>query len=138
GSAYMSQRMPLLMTKLRVPPASQRLVARARLLELVDRAMERKLTLVSAPAGFGKTSLLREWVHQRQAKSPIAWVSLDEGDNDQARFWAYVIAALEAAQAGVGDAALPLLLSPQPPPIESVLTVLINALAPLPHDFALV
>jgi len=82
--------------------------------------------LLSAPAGFGKTTLLSAWL--AEGKFPVAWVSLDAADNDPVRFFSYVIAALETISPGVGAAAQALLRSPQPPPLESVLTVLINAL----------
>jgi LuxR family maltose regulon positive regulatory protein len=114
-------------------------VSRARLIGRLDRAIERKLTLVSAPAGFGKTTLLAEWLAAaRASERPSAWVSLDQGDNDPALFWAYFIAALQKVQPGVGEGALSLLRSPQPPPIEPVLTALINEISAIEHDFALV
>jgi len=131
-----SQTNPLLRTKLYIPPARLDLVPRPRLTERLNEGMTRKLTLISAPAGFGKTTLLSEWVGG--SEWPVAWVSLDEGDNDPARFLAYFIAALDTLQAGVGENALALLHSPQPPPIESVLTSLINAITTIPDDFVFV
>ena len=121
---------PLLTTKLYIPPVRPELVSRPRLIERLNAGLHRKLTLISAPAGFGKTTLLSEWIHHSRDKSrtcPLAaWVSLDEADNDPARFWAYLIAALQTMQAGVAETALAMLQSPQPSPIESVLTTLIN------------
>lgn len=82
----------LLTTKLRVPLVRPNLVSRPRLVELVDRGLSSRLTLISAPAGSGKTTLLAERIASR--KPSVAWLSLDKGDNDPARFWAYVILAL--------------------------------------------
>ncbi len=101
--------------------------------------MGRKLTLISAPAGFGKTTLLSEWRMMHSGyEYPVAWVSLDEGDNDPARFLSYLIAALQTIEADAGETTLASLRSPQLPPIESVLTALINEIAAVPDDFALV
>ncbi len=99
---------PLLATKLYTPPARPNLALRPRLIERLNAELHRKLTLVSAPAGFGKTTLLSE--------CPVAWLSLDEGDNDPARFLAYLIAALQTVEPGVGEGVLSALQSPQPPP----------------------
>ena len=130
---------PLLETKLYVPRWRTGLVPRARLIERLDRGTERKLTLVSAPAGFGKTTLLAEWLAAiPAAERPAAWVSLDQSDNDPALFWAYFITALQKVQSEVGESALSLLHSPQPPPIESVLTTLINEINAIEDDFALI
>ena len=132
---------PLLRTKLYIPPARPVLVPRPRLIERLDAGLHRKLTLVSAPAGFGKTTLLSEWISR--CERPAAWVSLDEGDNDPARFWSYVVAALQTVQSdvagvAVGEAALAMLQSPQAPPIEGVLITLINDLAECPVALVLV
>jgi LuxR family maltose regulon positive regulatory protein len=92
----------LLATKLHIPSSYHALVSRPRLLELLNKGMERKLTLLSAPAGFGKVTMLCEWIHASAGREvPVAWVSLDEGDNDPVRFGTYVCAALEQLQAGV-------------------------------------
>jgi LuxR family maltose regulon positive regulatory protein len=133
---------PILKTKLYIPPPRQRRVARERLIERLDAGVRTtRLTLVSAPAGFGKTTLLSEWIHGAVPPSsesqPIpfhaAWVSLDGGDNEPVRFWSYVLSALRTVpslrDAGVGGSALAMLASPQPPPVEAVLTDLINELA---------
>ena len=112
---------------------------RARLIERLDQGTERKLTLVSAPAGFGKTTVLAEWLAATPASErATGWVSLDQSDNDPAFFWAYFITALQKVQSGVGESALSLLHSPQPPPIESVLTTLINEINAIEDDFALI
>jgi LuxR family maltose regulon positive regulatory protein len=90
----------------------------------LNQGTTRSLTLISAPAGFGKTTVVSDWI--RQSGVPVAWLSLDEGDNDPTRLLTYFIAALQAVEAGIGETALAVLQSPQPPPIESILTVLIN------------
>ena len=120
---------PLLETKLHVPRRRRGLVARPRLAERLNRGAEAKLTLVSAPAGFGKTTLLAECLAAARAheRSP-AWLSLDHGDNHPATFWTYLIAALQTVESGIGATALALLQSPQPPPIEAVLTTVLNEL----------
>jgi LuxR family maltose regulon positive regulatory protein len=129
---------PLLETKLHVPRRRRGLVARPRLLERLGRESEPKLTLVSAPAGFGKTTLLAEWLAAVSAGGvAAAWLSLDKSDNDPALFWTYLIGALEMAAEGVGGRALPLLQSPQPP-IEAVLTTLLNELSALSNQVVLV
>ena len=130
---------PLVETKLYVPKWRPGLVSRPRLIERLHQGIERKLTLVSAPAGFGKTTLLAEWVAAAPASErPVAWVSLDPGDNDAAFFWTYFITALQKVQFDVGERALSLLHSPQPPPIESVLATLINEINAIEDDFALI
>ena len=113
---------PLLETKLYVPRWRPGRVSRPRLVERLDKAIQRELTIVSAPAGSGKTTLLAEWLAATSAGQRAAgWVSLDQSDNDPALFWGYFIAALQKVRSGVGESALSLLHSPQPPPIESVL-----------------
>ncbi len=130
---------PLLETKLFVPKPTRGLVARPRLIERLDRGAESKLTLISAPAGFGKTTLLAEWL----AASPtggrsVAWLSLDQADNEPLSFWTYLITALQTMVPGIGAGALSLLQERQPPPIETVLTTLLNDLNAVPNDIALV
>ncbi len=118
----------LLATKLFVPPARANLVVRPRLFALVQAGLLDKLTLIAAPAGFGKTTLLSAW-HATIAGDawPLAWVALDSADNDPFRFWSYMIAALDTLASGVGAPALTLLQAPQPPPIERILTSVLNA-----------
>jgi LuxR family transcriptional regulator, maltose regulon positive regulatory protein len=118
---------PLLETKLRVP-GHRVLVARPRLIERLDRGAESALTLVSAPAGFGKTTLLAEWL---AGGRPAAWLSLDPRDNDPAVFWPYVVAALRSVAPGIGA-------GPLDQPMEAVLAALLNALDALPADVLLV
>ena len=126
---------PLLATKLYVPQWRPGLVSRPRLVERLDQGTERKLTLVSAPAGFGKTTLLAEWLGASPASErPAAWVSLDQRDNDPALFWAYFIAALQTVQSGIGESTLSLLQSPQPPPIEALLGTLLNEITAIADD----
>jgi LuxR family maltose regulon positive regulatory protein len=127
---------PLLSTKLYIPPIRTGLVPRPGLIELLDQGLERKLTLLSAPAGFGKTTLLSEWISQ--SKSPFAWVSLDKDDNDRVRFLAYCIAALRRINLNVDDQLLGTLQSPQQPHIETVLIPLINQITGMKDRFALV
>ena len=107
---------PLLETKLFAPRLRRGLVARPRLSERLSRGIESKLTLISAPAGFGKTTLLAEWLAAAPAGGPsVAWLSLDQADNQPASFWTYLITALQTVAPGVGATALSLLQVPQPP-----------------------
>src|SRR5215210_766937 len=129
---------PLLSTKLSVPSVRTSLVPRTRLSERLEEGLERKLTLVSAPAGFGKTTLLSAWVAEISGGRPVAWLSLDPGDNDPVRFWRYFITAINQLQPGSGESALTLLGAPQAPPIEVILTILLNELAVLPTEAVLV
>jgi len=132
----------LLETKLYIPRSRSGLVLRPRLSERLDQGTASKLVLVSAPAGFGKTTLLTEWLAARPAalagQRLAAWLSLDRGDNDPAAFWAYVIAALRTVASGIGENALALLDSPQPAPIETVLTTLLNDLGAVAGEIVLV
>jgi LuxR family maltose regulon positive regulatory protein len=128
------QRLSLLTTKLHIARARPGLIPRPRLLDRLNSGFQRKLTIVSAPAGFGKTSLLGEWAHT--SKQNVAWVSLDEQDNSLPRFWAYFIGALQRLHPGLGDGALAALQGGGS--IENNLTALINELAALPQELALV
>ncbi len=107
----------LLPTKLYIPPAPVKLVARPRLFEQLNTGMQRKLTLISA-AGFGKSTLLSEWIRQNEIQA--TWLTLEAADNDPALFLRYVIAALQTLYSDVGQATLSLLEMPQPPPFESM------------------
>ena len=121
-------------------PDAQR-VPRLRLIERLDAGLGRKLTLVSAPAGFGKTTLVSEWVQAvggATLPSAVAWLSLKESENDLARFLACVIAALQTIRADIGKGALSTLQSPQPPPSEPILTTLINEIAAIPNRIVFV
>ena len=115
---------------------------RPRLSERLDRGIASTLMLVSAPPGFGKTTLLTEWLAAGPAAPDderlVAWLSLDRGDNDPASFWTYVIAALRTVASGVGESALALLQAPRSPPIETVLTALLNDLGATAGDIVLV
>lgn len=132
--SHMDSEPRLLQTKLLVPRVHPDLVARPRLIARLDEGRSRKLTLISAPAGFGKTTLLSRWIaeHNPSIADPqalVAWVSLDERDNDPTRFWTYAIAALQRVWPDVGRTPSAMLRSPQPPPIDAVLTELINDMA---------
>src|SRR5260370_28193716 len=138
-SSSVMQRNALLTTKLDIPPAHSKLVSRPQLIERLNAGMDGKLTLISAPAGFGKTTLLSEWqATARRNALAVAWVSLDEGDNDPALFWSYFIAALQTLQAGIGEQAFMMLNALPPSPIEAVLITLLNALADYPRACVLV
>jgi LuxR family maltose regulon positive regulatory protein len=128
----------LLETKLFLPKAPRGLVRRTRLNRLLDRATESKLLLVSAPAGFGKTTLLADWLASEREEWAAAWLSLDRGDNDPTSFWTYVIAALQAVEPGLGASERMLLQAPQPPPVEAVLTTLLNAVSTTAGEVVLV
>src|SRR5258706_12034545 len=129
----------LLVTKFTIPPVRSALLPREHLLTVLDQSRSFPLTLLSASAGFGKTTLLSAWASQ--STSEVAWLSLDEQDNDPTRFWAYVIAALRhsgSRLSAVGEATLAMLHSPQPPLLTGALTLLINELAALSQDTALI
>lgn len=126
----------LLATKFFIPRRRPNSVGRARLTDRLQTGLDRKLTLITAPAGFGKTTLLGEWIPQSERS--VTWVSLDEGDNDPARFWAYFIAALQRLNSEIGKNALAQLQAPRPPPIEAILTALLNDIAVFGDSLALV
>lgn len=127
---------PLLETKLYVPAPRRAVVPRSRLHERLNRGTQGKLTLVAAPAGFGKTTVLAGWLAADDRSA--AWLSLDLGDNQSATFWAYLVAALQTVAPGVGDDALALAQSPQPPTTAAVLATLLNELNALSHDVVVV
>jgi LuxR family maltose regulon positive regulatory protein len=126
----------ILATKLFIPSLRATIVPRPHLLERLDESLTRKLTLVSAPAGFGKTALLSEWVRQREL--PAAWLSLEDGDNDVARFLAYVVAAVNTLSPTIDNTILSELHLPQPQSGEQVLHAVINQLAGINSHFVLV
>jgi len=127
---------PLLTTKLSRPLPRAHLVRRPHLTARLTQGATGPLTLVSAPAGFGKTTLLAQWLDERQ--TPAAWLSLDTGENDPARFLAYLIAAVQTLVPNLGAGVVGLLHSPQPPPVEALLTTLLNELTTIPDPLVLV
>ncbi len=128
---------PLLATKLHLPRPRAQLVPRSHLVERLQQGVEGALTLVSAPAGYGKTTLLAQW--RASARLSVAWLSLEPEDNEPTRFLMYLIAALQTLDPHLGAPALALLRPPQPAELETVLTVLVNDLLRGPgEDFALV
>jgi LuxR family maltose regulon positive regulatory protein len=137
---------PLLTTKLYIPQPRSNLLSRPSLIQRLNDGLRlgHRLTLVSAPPGFGKTTLISDWLRHLGSSPPAAsgfgtgWLSLDEADNDPLRFWSYVVAALETARPDLGQTALAMLRAPQPPPIENVLTNLINQIAAQPDRILLV
>lgn len=122
----------LLATRLNIPRLASALVERPQISARLTAGLGRALTLVTAPAGFGKTTILAQWA--RGCGVPVAWVSLDAGDDDPAQFWLYVLAALERSAPGVADSALGMLRAPRPAPIEAVLRALLNGIAALPAE----
>ena len=128
----------LLATKLFVPPVRPGTVPRARLVAKLKAALSSSLILVSAPAGFGKTTLLTAWIHTSEPPVPTAWLSLEESENDPVSFWEYFIATLRTLHPGAGEASLRLLRSSQPAPIEATLSLLINDITAIGGDRILV
>lgn len=127
---------PLLATRMLMPRTPTRIVTRTHVGARLQRGLDRPLTLLTAPPGFGKTTSLAAWV--RQVETPVAWVSLDESDNEPGQFWVYVLSALEQASPGVVGDALAMLRSMQAPPLPIVLRALMNALVVSPRDIVLV
>ncbi|MGA2974179.1 MAG: LuxR C-terminal-related transcriptional regulator [Spirochaetia bacterium] len=129
---------PILATKLYIPPLRPKIVLRPRLIERLNEGLSsnRKLTLISASAGFSKTTLVSEWI--ADSKRPTAWLSLDEGDNDPACFLTYLAAALQTIAPNIGAGAIAVFQSPQPPSTESILTALLNEITTIPDTFILV
>jgi LuxR family maltose regulon positive regulatory protein len=135
---------PLLMPKLQLPPLQRSLLPRQHLQDLLDKSLEYKVTLVTGPAGSGKTTLMNQWITARGARAdfpPVACITLDEGDNDPIRFWRYVIAACQRFRPGSGKEALELLLAQRLPPfkpLDMVPTVLLNELSQLERPGVLI
>jgi LuxR family transcriptional regulator, maltose regulon positive regulatory protein len=125
----------LLATKLYLPRPQPGFVSRPRLVGQLDQGLVGPLTLVCAPAGFGKTALLADWA--RRGRRPVGWLSLDAGDNDPARFWRHVVAVLEGVRPGVAEWVAQLLGPPAPPSFEGLVTALINQLAAQPDEVVL-
>ena len=137
---------PILVTKLYIPPTRSEIVQRPALIEYLNNGLDRKLTLVSAPAGFGKTTLLSHWLDQlgennANLKFRFSWLSLDDEDNDLTRFLTYFVSALNRTQGietKIGEGALNILKSPQPPPASAILTTIINEITAIPEKIVFV
>ncbi|MCC7129596.1 MAG: AAA family ATPase [Anaerolineae bacterium] len=129
---------PILATKLYIPPPRPNIVLRPRLIERLNESLSSgcKLTLLSASAGFGKTTLVSEWIDHSEKR--VAWLSLDEGDNDLSRFLTYLIATLQTIAPDIGKGAAAAIQSPQPSPAETTLTTLLNEIAAFLDSFILV
>jgi LuxR family maltose regulon positive regulatory protein len=129
---------PILATKLYIPPSRPKVVSRLHLIEQLNEGLQHApgVTLISAPAGFGKTTLVSEWI--TNCKRPAVWLSLDEGDNDPARFLTYLIAALQGLSPNLGAQLLDVLQTPQPPPPDSILTNLLNEIITISENFILI
>ena len=143
GSYNCFMTIPILATKLYIPPPRPQLVPRTRLIAQLDAGLQhRKLTVVSASAGFGKTTLISEWIERHVTKDEseikFAWLSLDEDDGDWSRFLAYFVAALQTIEPAIGENLLAKLQLPQPLPPDSILTTLLNELATVSTNFVVV
>ncbi len=126
----------MLLTKLHIPPPCKNLVHRSGLYDILDKGLDRKLILVSAPAGFGKTTLISEWIHQH--KMPAVWFSIDKGDNDPVNFLSYIIYGTQDLHEEYGNKALKLLQSSNKPTLRSITSMLINDLLNINQHFLLV
>jgi len=127
---------PLLKTKTQAPGIKSELVQRPRLTERLSDSLQGKLTLISAPAGFGKTTLITEWL--QDLEKPVGWISLDQGDNDITRFLGYIVLALQGVKEDFGISILEMLHSPQRPPMDHLLTALINEAVEVLDPFMLI
>lgn len=125
---------PILATKFYIPPPRPHLIQRLRLIKRLTAGLHGKLTLIAAPAGFGKTTLISDWIQQKAEAAeslqplPVAWLSLDEADSEPQRFLTYLVAALQTVWPTLGEGVLQGLQAPQPPPTETLLTILVNEL----------
>ncbi|HEX5335097.1 MAG TPA: AAA family ATPase, partial [Propionicimonas sp.] len=141
GSYDCEMSTPILGTKINAPPLRPHGVPRPSLIERLDEGLQSRLILVSAPAGFGKTSLVSAWVTGRRRSDPesrTAWLSLDEGDTDSARFLTYLVKAVQTVAGDCGQGVLGMLEASQPPPNETMLTALLNEITTLQADLVLV
>lgn len=127
---------PIIATKLFKPALRPEVIDRSHLTARLDEGRLRKLTLISAPAGFGKTTLISNWISQ--SGRPAAWLSLDSEDNEPTRFLVYLISSLKSIPIKIGDSLLDMLESSQPPSSEFVLTILLNEISSFPDHFYLV
>ena len=126
----------MLLTKLHIPPAGNNILHRSELYEKLNIGLNRKLILISAPAGFGKTTVVSDWIEQY--KIPAAWFSLDDGDNDPADFLSYIISGIQNIHSTFGQSSLKLLNSPNKPSAESIASLLINEILKINQNFLLV
>jgi LuxR family maltose regulon positive regulatory protein len=126
----------MLLTKLHIPPSGNNIVHRPKLFEQLNSGLSRKLILVSAPAGFGKTTVISDWIIHH--KIPTVWFSLDNGDNDPAVFLRYIITGIQSIHQDFGQSALRLINSPGSPSVESIASLLINELLSINQNFLLV
>src|SRR5207302_1549386 len=127
---------PILATKLYIPRLRPNVVSRPRLTERLNEGLQRKLILIAAPAGFGKTTLVSAWV--ARCDRQVAWLSLDKGESDSTLFLTYLVTALQTIAPTIGEGVLGALQSPQPPPTEAILTALLNEITAIPDKFVLV
>lgn len=129
---------PILATKLYIPSPRRKNVLRPHLVDRLNEGLSSgcKLTLISAPAGFGKTTLVSTWA--TESGRPVAWLSVDEGDRDLARFIAYLVAALQTIKPGIGEAIFATLQSPQPLQPDAILTSLLNEISTIPEPFLII
>jgi len=126
----------MIATKLHIPSTSINLVHRSHLFEKMDNGLKRKLTLISAPAGFGKTTVISDWISQN--KIPSVWYSIDKRDNDPVEFLTYIIAGIQTIEKDFGQSSLKLLKAPHRPNTESIAGLLINDILSIEKDFILV
>jgi len=129
---------PLITTKLYIPKPRQGLVSRPALLKRLSEGLGGRLTLISASSGYGKTTLMAEWIATQGNNYPVAWISLDEGDNDPVRFLSYLIAALQNVQDGLGQDSRAMMQGAQNPLDTAILSLLVNELSAVPNDFVIV
>src|SRR3972149_2079728 len=129
---------PLITTNLYMPKPRQGLISRPALLQRLSEGLVGRLTLISASSGYGKTTLMAEWYMEQGHDTPMAWVSLDAGDNDPVRFLSYLITALQNVQDGLGQDVRTVLQGSQNPLDPAILSLLINELSTVPNDFVLV
>jgi LuxR family maltose regulon positive regulatory protein len=126
----------MLLTKLHIPPVGNNIVHRSELFEKLNSGLSRKLILISAPAGFGKTTVVSDWIDQN--KIPTTWFSIDNGDNDPIDFLSYIISGIQSIHTAFGQSALKLLNSPNRPSVESIASLLINEILNINQNFLLV
>jgi LuxR family transcriptional regulator, maltose regulon positive regulatory protein len=126
----------ILKTKLFIPPLREGMISRSRLVELINKGIKKKVLFLSAPAGFGKSTLMVEWV--AQAKTPAAWVSLDKTENDPVNFLSYLVSGAQSIYPNIGDAILGALKSPGSPPVENLLHAWINEISEHAGEFVLI